>query len=166
MTAVELESAVSPFSVLYRVLIFLAPLCPICQDMTYDLRTLELEFADAPVAFVGLFPNPSTRAEQIAEFDAVYGLSMSLQPDTSGWAERLGALWTPEVFVLDARDSVVYRGRINDRYFAPGRRKNRTRRRDLHEALSELMAGVPVSVPRTDAVGCPIEGIKIPLTKD
>jgi thiol-disulfide isomerase/thioredoxin len=163
---VKRMNVVSPSSVLYRVLIFLAPLCPICQDMTYDLRLTEKEFVNAPVEFVGLFPNLSTRAEQIAEFDSIYGLSMPLQPDTSGWAERLGARWTPEVFVLDDQDSVVYRGRINDRYFAPGRRKSRTRRRDLHEALNELMAGDPVSVPHTDAVGCPIEGIQVPLMND
>jgi hypothetical protein len=151
---------------LFRVLVFLAPLCPICQDMTYDLRMLEQEFEHDPIEFIGLFPNPSTRAEQIAVFDTTYGLSMSLRPDTAGWAERLGARWTPEVFVLDSLDAVVYQGRINDRYFAPGRRKNRTRRRDLKEALSDLMAHRPVSVPIADAVGCPIEGIKIPLTKD
>lgn len=150
----------------YRVLVFLAPLCPICQDMTFDLRMLEKEFEDQPIEFIGLFPNASTRAEQIAVFDSTYGLSMSLRPDTDGWAELLGARWTPEVFVLDISDSVVYQGRINDRYFAPGRRKNRTRRRDLKEALTDLMAHRPVSVPFTDAVGCPIEGIKIPLAKD
>lgn len=158
--------SIDPAAVFYRVLIFLAPLCPICQDMTFDLRQLEAEFEGSPVVFVGLFPNPSTQPHHIAAFDSTYGLSMELMPDTAEWAARLGARWTPEVFVLDPQDSVVYQGRINDRYFAPGRRKNRTRRRDLKEALSDLMAHRPVSVPMTDAVGCPIEGIKIPLTKD
>ena len=39
------------------------------------------------------------------------------------------------MFVLDQRDSVVYKGRINDRYFAPGKRKPKTKRRDLDAAL-------------------------------
>jgi hypothetical protein len=155
-----------PFTAVYRVLIFLAPLCPICQDMTFDLRQLETEFEGEPVEFVGLFPNASTRPEQIAAFDSKYDLSMELMPDTAQWAVRLGALWTPEVFVLDQNDSVVYRGRINDRYFAPGKRKNKTRRRDLRLALAELTAGKPVSVSVTEAVGCPIEGIKVPLPID
>ena len=42
----------------WRVLIFLAPLCPICQNMSFDLRQLEKDFAGEPVEFVGVFPNP------------------------------------------------------------------------------------------------------------
>jgi len=56
---------------------------------------------------------------------------------------------------------VVYRGRINDRYFAPGKRKPKTKRRDLDAALRDCLAGRPVADPITDAVGCPIEGLRI-----
>ena len=103
----------------WRVILFLAPLCPICQNMTHEMRLLEEEFEGAPVEFVGVFPNPSTRPDQIAAFGETYDLNMALMADTAGWAGRLDARWTPEVFVLDERDSVLYRGRLNDRYFAP-----------------------------------------------
>ena len=146
---------------LLRVILFLAPLCPICQNMTHEMRLLEEEFAETPVEFVGVFPNVSTRAEQIVEFGQKYGLEMTLIADTSDWAGRLGAHWTPEAVVLDERDSVVYRGRLNDRYFAPGKRRTRTRNRDLRTALKEVLDGQPVSNPVTDAVGCPIEGIRL-----
>ena len=149
-----------------RVILFLAPLCPICQDMTFDLRSLEAEFADAPITFVGVFPNASTRPDQVAAFGSRYGLTMALMPDTMEWAERLGARWTPEAFVLDDQDSILYQGRINDRYFAPGRRKSKTRNRDLHAALKDIMAGRPVRTPHTDAIGCPIEGVPISPSKN
>ena len=149
--------------VVWRVLIFLAPLCPICQNMTFDLRQLEKDFAEEPVEFVGVFPNASTTQAQIATFQQTYGLTMSLHLDTADWAGTLGALWTPEVFVLDAADSVVYRGRINDRYFAPGKRKPKTKRRDLDAALRDCLAGREVAEPVTDAVGCPIEGVRLSL---
>ena len=145
----------------WRILIFLAPLCPICQNMTFDLRQLENDHRDNPVEFVGVFPNPSTTTEQIKTFKTTYGLSMKMVKDSANWAEALGAKWTPEVFVLDARDSVVYQGRINDRYFAPGKRKPRTKRRDLDAALRDCLAGKPVLEPVTDAVGCPIEGVRL-----
>ena len=150
----------------WRVLIFLAPLCPICQNMSFDLRQLETDFADAPVEFIGVFPNASTTPDQIDTFQATYGLSMNMVQDTANWAEALGARWTPEVFVLNEADSVVYRGRINDRYFAPGKRKPRTRRRDLEAALRDCLNGRPVREPYTDAVGCPIEGVRLPLPQD
>ena len=145
----------------WRVLIFLAPLCPICQNMTFDLRQLEKDFTGDSVEFVGVFPNASTTEAQIATFQQTYGLTMPLHLDTANWAGTLGAQWTPEVFVLDAADSVVYRGRINDRYFAPGKRKPKTKQRDLDAALRDCLAGRPVAEPFTDAVGCPIEGVRL-----
>ena len=86
---------------LWRVLIFLAPLCPICQNMSFDLRQLEADYAGDNVEFVGVFPNASTTAAQIQSFNDTYSLSMTMMQDTAGWAKTLGAKWTPEVFVFD-----------------------------------------------------------------
>ena len=139
----------------WRVLIFLAPLCPICQNMSFDLRQLEKDFAGEPVEFVGVFPNASTTEAQIATFQQTYGLDMTMGKDTAHWAEALGARWTPEVFVLDEADSVVYQGRINDRYFAPGKRKPKTKRRDLDAALRDCLAGRAVARTRHGRRGMP-----------
>ena len=134
--------------------------------MSFDLRQLEKDFAGEPVEFVGLFPNASTTEAQIATFQQNYDLSMTMGKDTAHWTEALGARWTPEVFVLDATDSVVYQGRINDRYFAPGKRKPKTKRRDLDAALRDCLAGRDVAEPSTDAVGCPIEGVRLLAPQD
>ena len=139
---------------LWRVILFLAPLCPICQNMTHEMRLLEEEFADAPVEFVGVFPNPSTRPDQIAEFGETYGLTMDLVADTAGWAGQLDARWTPEAFVLDERDSVVYRGRLRP-VFRSGKTPSPNPNRDLRTALKDVLDGRPVSTPVTDAVGVP-----------
>ena len=152
--------------VVWRVLLFLAPLCPICQNMSFDLRQIEADFGEAPIEFIGLFPNASTTEDQIRVFKETYGLEMDMTLDTANWAEALGARWTPEVFVLDASDAVVYRGRINDRYFAPGKRRPKTRKRDLDAALRSCLAGDAVKVPVTDAVGCPIEGVRLSIPQD
>ena len=152
--------------VVWRVLLFLAPLCPICQNMSFDLRQIEADFGEAPIEFIGLFPNASTTEDQIQVFKETYGLEMDMALDTANWAEALGARWTPEVFVLDASDAVVYRGRINDRYFAPGKRMPKTRKRDLDAALRSCLAGDAVKVPVTDAVGCPIEGVRLSIPQD
>ena len=146
---------------LWRVVLFLAPLCPICQNMCHEIRMLEAEFSGDPIEFLGVFPNPSTEPEQIAEFGEKYGLKMELISDSIGWPSLLDARWTPEAFVLDKRDSVVYRGRINDRYFALGKRRPKTRNRDLRSALRDVLSDRPVQTPKTDAIGCPIEGIRL-----
>src|SRR5262249_19339099 len=71
---------------------------------------------------------------------------------------------TPEAFVLDARGEVRYRGRIDDQY-GVGTMRPKPTRRDLAEALTELLAGKPVSKPRTEAVGCRIGRLPEPARK-
>ena len=69
--------------VVWRVLLFLAPLCPICQNMSFDLRQIEADFGEAPIEFIGLFPNASTTEDQIRVFKETYGLEMDMALDTA-----------------------------------------------------------------------------------
>ena len=78
----------------WRVLIFLAPLCPICQNMSFDLRPKLEKDTGEPLEFVGVFPNASTTEAQIAAFQQTYDLNMTMGKDTAHWAEALGARWT------------------------------------------------------------------------
>ena len=71
-----------------------------------------------------------------------------------------GATITPEAVVLDARQRVVYRGRIDDRFVELGRERPAATRRDLRNALTAALAGKPVSPAKTQAVGCFIADMK------
>ena len=63
---------------------------------------------------------------------------------------------TPEVFLLDADRVIRYHGRIDDQY-GVGFRRDKPARRDLEQALDELLAGKPITTPQTEVSGCPIE---------
>src|SRR5207237_543580 len=76
-------------------------------------------------------------------------------------ADAFGARRTPEAFLLDAGRVIRYHGRIDDQY-GPGFRREKPTRRDLKEALDELLAGKPVSVAQTEAPGCVIGRAKKP----
>jgi hypothetical protein len=90
----------------------------------------------------------------VARFGRDHHIDFPLLIDAGGRvAGRFGALRTPEVFVLDRGRTVRYRGRIDDQYDTATHRA-RPGRRDLAEALEELLAGKPVSVPGTAAPGC------------
>jgi peroxiredoxin len=71
-------------------------------------------------------------------------------------ADDFGAGRTPEAFVLDANRVILYHGRIDDQ-FAVGVSRDKPTCCDLARALDELLAGKPISTPRTDASGCQIE---------
>ena len=60
---------------------------------------------------------------------------------------------TPEVAVMkDGR--MLYRGRIDDRYIEFGKDRPQPTVRDLERSLEAILAGKPVPVAETRAVGC------------
>jgi hypothetical protein len=48
----------------------------------------------------------------------------------------------------------LYRGRIDDRYIDLGRDRLAPTQRDLENALTAAIAGKPIAVKETQAVGC------------
>ena len=71
-----------------------------------------------------------------------------------------GATITPEAAVFDARQRLVYRGRIDDRFVELGRERPAATQHDLRNALTAALAGKPVSPSHTQAVGCFIADMK------
>lgn len=72
---------------------------------------------------------------------------------------------SPEVAVLAPDNTVRYRGRIDDRAAAFGKKRVRPSKQDLREALDAILEGKPVATPVTKAVGCYIttnENAKLP----
>ena len=146
-------------SPVWKVVVFLAPLCPICQDYTYFLNALHHEWtaAESPVELVGVFPEGSASQEDIEGFADTYGVTWPLQLDREDVAVDLDARWTPEVFVLDSVGRVHYRGRVNDLYVSLGKHRPKPKRHDLRDAVAALLAGQTPRDSLTQAIGCPIE---------
>jgi hypothetical protein len=141
------------------VYVFLAPTCPISQAVMPAVRALHAQYGAAHgVAFVGVFPEAALTATDRARFGRDYQLSFPLQADAGHvLTHRLGATVTPEAVLTDAAGALLYRGRIDDSYARLGVRRTVVRHHDLADALAAVVAGKPVPVPRTEAVGCIIE---------
>jgi peroxiredoxin len=139
------------------VVAFLSADCPLAKLYAPRLLELEREFDPRGVAFVGIFPNGHDSPSAIARFRREHGIDFPLLRDEGARvADRLGATRTPEALVLDEPRAVRYRGRIDDQYDT-GTRRAKPGRRDLAEALEELLTDRPVSVPATAATGCVID---------
>jgi len=76
-----------------------------------------------------------------------------LRDDSQDVLRALDAVRTPEVYVFGADRTLVYQGRIDDNANNP----KAVKRHDLREALDEVLAGKPVSVPQTTPVGCTVK---------
>jgi peroxiredoxin len=138
----------------FIVVVFMGTECPIGNAYVPDLIELQKRYRDQNVQVIGVNANLSDSAETIAEHVAEFKIDFPVLVDNDQLAADLfDAQRTPEVFVLDRRRQIRYRGRIDDRVGYDFKR-DESRRADLEEAVQELIAGKHVSVTETDLEGC------------
>ena len=141
---------------LATVIVFLYATCPLCQRAAPILEKLWKEKQTQGVQVLGVFTD-GTPAADLEKFKKDYGTSFPLFVDNGGKvATALSATVTPEAFVLDRYAKMRYMGRINDLYQVRGVQSQTPVREDLREALSDVVSGSVVQVPRTLPVGCAI----------
>src|SRR6187402_2926522 len=147
MFAIAPLSAAEPI----RVLVFTTTDCPISNRYAPEIQRLASKFKDQ-AKFVLVYPVPTDSPELILEHHKKFGYSLESVRDAS-LAKKTGVTVTPEVAVM-AGDRMVYRGRIDDRYVELGRERPKPTSHDLEAALTAVIAGKPVEVRETRAVGC------------
>ncbi len=140
------------------VLVSLSVECPISSEYISTVVRLAERYRPRGVNFVGIDPNASETVSQMGAYAREHHLPFPfLRDEGAKIARRLLLQVTPEVCVFDSAGSIVYRGRIDDRYRAGGASTGATPVADLERALEEVLAGKNVSVARTKAMGCPIQ---------
>jgi peroxiredoxin/mono/diheme cytochrome c family protein len=144
------------------VVAFTGTECPVAK--LYMPRLVELAKAYEPqgVAFVAINANRQDSNTKVAAQARIHEIPFPMLKDAGNRvADQMGAIRTPEVFVLDEQRVVRYWGRIDDQY-GVGYIRDEASRHDLKIALDELLAGEPVSRPVTEAPGCYIGRIREP----
>lgn len=138
------------------VVVFVGTECPINNAYLPTLAALHQEYSSRGVQFLAVNSNLQDTPARVAEHARKGDIPFPVLKDPgSAVADLFGARRTPEVFLLDAKHIVRYRGRIDDQ-FGIGFRRPQPTRRDLAEALDEVLAGKPVTVPETRVAGCVI----------
>jgi hypothetical protein len=140
----------------YRVSLFLLEDCKISKDYIPELQRLYRTYANDSIEFEGLFPAPSTEESAMGDFVHKYALPWPcrLDPDQAE-ARRLGIHVMPEVAVwrTDTR-TLLYRGRIDNRWADIGKRRARATRRELEDCLEAISKGQAREFRETKAIGC------------
>jgi peroxiredoxin len=136
------------------VFVFLSGSCPICQSYTLPLKALYKKYHPA-AEFVGVFPNDGVSAEDLEAFKKTYAIPFKLLTDSGHvLTKQFKATVTPEVFVVNAKQELIYSGRIDNSFYAVGKRRNVVTTHELEDALSQCTSGHEITVPKTQAVGC------------
>ena len=145
------------------VLALLGVECPLAKFYAARLAKLVETHGARGVSVWGIDANRQDSLAEIGAFARDHKLPYPLLKDVGNRvADFLGAVRTPEVFVLDERRVVRYYGRIDDQY-GIGYAKDEPTRNDLVQAIEELLAGRAVSQPAMQPVGCHIGRARKPI---
>ena len=141
------------------VVFFTCNHCPYVVGSDESTRASADRFASLGVQFVGINSNsPNTYPE-----DSFDHMVARMEQEKFPWtylydasqdvARAYGALRTPHFYVFDADRKLVYTGRGVD----TPRDASQATVHDLDRALEEHLAGTPISVPKTNPLGCNVK---------
>ncbi|MDB5338091.1 MAG: hypothetical protein JWN70_3710 [Planctomycetaceae bacterium] len=141
-------------------MIFILPDCPIANSYGAEYSRLNTEYSPRGIPVVVVYVDPDLTAAKMDEHARQYLLKCPVLLDSVlSWGNRAGATKTPEAAVFGLDGSLLYRGRIDDRYVKVGKSRTVTTSHDLRNAFEAILAGKPVANRFTEAVGCHIPGL-------
>lgn len=135
------------------VLALVSPSCPVSKRYLPVLRRMEEQYADKGIRFIFIAASSADTDDDLA----ACAFKSSVMRDHDGSLLRaLSAHTTAEVFVLDARRTVIYRGAIDDQY-GIGYSLDAPKHPFLAWALERALAGERPLVAATEAPACALE---------
>jgi peroxiredoxin len=135
------------------VLIFIATACPVSNAYNERMEKLAQEYKARGINVVGINANSTESAADVKVHAAEKHLSFTILKDNGNKiADALGATRTPEAYLLDAKNKLVYHGRIDN-----SRDESAVISSELREAMDETLAGKPVAKTTANAFGCSIK---------
>ena len=136
------------------VFVFTTTDCPISNRYAPEINRLSSKFV-GKARFVLVYPVASDSDAMIREHVRKFGYTNEWRRDPgSRLVTHTGVKVTPEVAIVDRNQAVLYKGRIDDRYVEFGKDRPQPTVRDLERSLEAVIAGRPVPVPQTQAIGC------------
>ena len=141
--------------------------CPVSKRTLPSLARLEKEFAARGVVFVLIAPTSTDSAADLRA--ALKGAGFSapcLRDPKNTLLATLGARATTDTFLVDAAQTLVYRGALNDQY-GLGYSLDAPSQRYLADAVTATLENRAPAVPATEAPGCLLDlGDAKPATMD
>lgn len=134
--------------------------CPLSKKFAPALARIEAAYAGKGVKFVHVnVSGQDTAAEMQEQVESLALKGLYLDDKDQNLISILNAKTTTEVFVVDAANTLVYRGAISDQY-GVGFSHDAPRQRYLEIALDSVLAGQSPTIAATSAPGCAIEPAK------
>lgn len=136
--------------------VFLLDECRICQELAPELNEIYTLTKESGMGFVGFFPNFSSTESGIKKFVKKYRVQYPVQADYSKQqALRFAATILPEVVLWnETKSEVVYRGAVNNLFYAPGKRRHNVTEHYVKNAIFAILEGKYPIIRETEPLGC------------
>ena len=148
------------------IIYFMGTDCPLAKLYGPRLQSISDEFSGDGISVLGINSNVQDSITELDAYARRHSIKFPILKDVGNKvADEFHAKRTPEVFLLDQQGTVRYHGRIDDQYTfgsGVGLASPTPKRRDLAEAIQELVAGKEISVPITPIRGCIIGRVRAP----
>ncbi len=142
------------------VVMFICNHCPYVKHVNHELVRLANDYLPKGIGFVAIssndvenYPDDSPDKMRAQALELGYPFPY-LYDETQEVARAYDAACTPDFYLFDANDRLVYRGRLDDS--RPGSEVPVTGK-DLRTALDALLAGRSVPEPQYPSMGCNIK---------
>jgi peroxiredoxin len=138
------------------VLIWLSAQCPVVKAYHERINALAADYAAKGINFIGINSNATEDLNWVKSDAATVGYKFPMLIDKgNALADKLGATVTPEIFFVDAKNTLLYHGAIdNDR---SGRN---VQERYANAAFDAALGGQKIEKSKTNAFGCEIKRAK------
>lgn len=133
--------------------------CPYAMAIWPRLLKLAVEAKEIDINTVGINPNihpdypedsPSQMKTKIREWKISFPY---LVDESQKTAKNFKAQCTPDLYLFDASQKLVYHGRLDDNW----QDEKKVARWELKEAIENLAAGKPISQNQKHSMGCSIK---------
>ena len=137
------------------VFLFASVDCPVSNRYAPEVQRLHAAFAPKSVSFWMVYPNPSDTPDAVRAHLASYGYPVHALLDPGHDLVKLTKVTiTPEAAVFNKARTLVYHGRIDDKFVSLGVERPSATRRELFDALTAVLNGGEPVAATAPAVGC------------
>lgn len=135
------------------VLIFVATKCPVSNAYNERMEKLAQDFKARGITVIGINSNVAESGAAVKAHAAENHLNFPVLKDSGNKvADRLGASVTPEAYLIDKNNKLIYHGRIDN-----AKDVSQVNASELRDAIEATLAGKPVTKTTANAFGCTIK---------
>ncbi len=142
------------------LVMFICRHCPFVKHLQGELARIGQDYSNADLGIVAISANdaanyPDDAPNQLREMAQQLGFTFAFCYDESQeTAKAYTAACTPDFFLFDANQQLVYRGQLDDS--RPSNNLPITGK-DLRSAIDAVLAGSPVHPDQKPSIGCNIK---------